>query len=148
MTETQLVRLVSHTLARRAGWFNVHREGMPLPMARILNNPGMLNAWRRGTTGEIEDTGSFEEYDTVYGGFIVFPDEATGWNQLWKNTRNRIVMQHASAMRLLAARDDKEFLDSLTHRLGIQPSDVLANLITESSYVGKQSNARMAYTHS
>ena len=97
MTEVELVKIVSEVLARKSDWFKPRREGFPQPLSRVLNNPGMLNAWRRNTAGVFEDTGLFSQYETTCGGFIQFPDPATGWMELHKNTKARICWQRATA---------------------------------------------------
>lgn len=144
MTETNLIHIVSDALARRAGWFSPRREGLPQPLCRALNNPGLLNAWRRNMAGEFEDTGLFESFDTACGGFIQFPDVKTGWLELYRSTRLRITRQRVTARRLFITRDDTEFLNSLTARLGIQPDQILADLITEVPHGQRRGNTRMA----
>ena len=131
MKEVDLVRAVVRVMARRAGWYQPRREGLPQPRSRVLNNPLLLNAWRRTPSGTLEDTGLFEGYETVADGFIKFDDASEGWHEAHKNIKARIGWQKVTARRLFLTRDDSEYLASLTRQLNITPDQVLADLITE-----------------
>lgn len=132
MTEDQLVRAVADVIAKRAGWYKQVRKGLPQPLARQLNNPGLLTSWRK-----YDRRGNSEEYPTSHG-YVEFPTIDDGWKALWKHTRIRINpndnairrgSKPASARDLFRGRDDGEYLEMVTRLLHIHPQEALITLI-------------------
>ncbi len=146
MIEEQLVRAVADVIAKRAGWFQQVRKGLPQPLARQLNNPGLLTSWRkydrRGNSEEypvwppLEDG---EKADRDITRYVDFPTEEEGWKALLKHTRIRINPNEnaqrrgsrpASAQDLFRGRDDKEYLEMIVRTLRVNPQEPMINLLT------------------
>ena len=68
MNERELLECFTRAVARKQGWFDKGRNGIP-GIARRLNNPCLLEHWK-------DPDG--ESYPQVCGA-VQFPDEATGW---------------------------------------------------------------------
>lgn len=133
MTEEQLVRAVADVIAKRSGWFQSTRKGLPEPLSRRLNNPGLLTSWRK-----YDRRGNSEEYPVSHG-YVEFPTEDEGWKALLKHTRIRINPNEnaqrrgarpATARDLFRGRDDGEYLGMVTRILHVHPQEYLINLLT------------------
>lgn len=143
MTQQTLVKAVADIIAKVAGFHDQVRRGRPEPVARRLNNPGLLTRWRIRTQGR--DDG---EFPTEFG-FVRFPDLSTGESALRTQCHVNIVRRRLStreffrgkpAMKDAAgyggfisrrlAEDPQAYISAVVRHLGIDENTPLIKLVT------------------
>jgi hypothetical protein len=134
MTIDHLIQQMAEFIAKQTEFYKQTRHGKPLPIARLLCNPGLLTSWRR--TGP--------DYWPVTHGHVDFrPNEEDGWNALRTqckiNVGKRLTIREFFAGRggaahyrgFVARRDADKYIRAAAAFFGISPDYPLINLVDE-----------------
>jgi hypothetical protein len=139
MTSDHLIQQMAEFIAKQTEFYKQVRHGLPLPVARLLCNPGLLTSWRR--TGQ--------DYWPVTHGYVDFrtedlePNEKDGWDALRTQCRinisKRLSIREFFAGRggaahyrgFVARRDADKYIRAASSFFGLSPDYPLINLVTE-----------------
>lgn len=91
MTTETVVRAAAKVVAARTGYLTQTRRGRPEPIARRLNNPGLIRQWRHPSS-----THSNPAFYPTNAGFVEFPSDQEGWDALETKCRIGLVYRKLS----------------------------------------------------